>query len=127
MTAHSSAVDKVHMLRLIFCPIVFVFFVCQVLALDSAKLSVIRPAMEDAVKAKQAAGIVTLVMEKGQLVHHEAVGMADITQRGPRLEKHFCPLGKSASMMFAASQSALSSEIPSRPFAGSAGTATSGK
>lgn len=80
MTAHSLAVDKVHMLRLIFCPIVFVFFVCRVLALDSAKLSVIRPAMEDAVKAKQAAGIVTLVMEKGQLVHHEAVGMADITQ-----------------------------------------------
>jgi len=65
MTAHSLAVDKVYMLRLIFCPIVFFFFVCRVLALDSAKLSVIRPAMEDAVKAKQAAGIVTLVKGEG--------------------------------------------------------------
>ncbi len=34
--------------------------------------------MEQAVAAKQAAGVVTLVMEKGKVVHHEAAGMADI-------------------------------------------------
>lgn len=50
-------------------------------ALDAAKLAEIRPAMEQAVAQKQAAGIVTLVMEKGMVVHHEAAGMADIEQR----------------------------------------------
>jgi CubicO group peptidase (beta-lactamase class C family) len=48
------------------------------LALDAGKLAAIQPAMEQAVAAKQAAGVVTLVMEKGKVVHHEAVGMADI-------------------------------------------------
>jgi CubicO group peptidase (beta-lactamase class C family) len=42
--------------------------------------------MEQAVAAKQAAGIVTLVMEKGKIVHHEAVGMADI-KAGRKMEK----------------------------------------
>jgi CubicO group peptidase (beta-lactamase class C family) len=50
--------------------------VCE--AIDTAKLEKIRPAMESAVAQNQAAGIVTLVMEKGKVVHHEAVGMADI-------------------------------------------------
>ena len=49
-------------------------------ALDATRLSAIRPAMEAAVRARQAAGIVTLVLEKGQLVHHEAVGHADLAQ-----------------------------------------------
>jgi len=61
--------------------------VSPALALDPAKLAAIRPAMEEAVKAKQAAGIVTLVMEKGKIVHHDAVGMADIAQ-GRAMEKN---------------------------------------
>jgi CubicO group peptidase (beta-lactamase class C family) len=62
------------------------FLVSQALALDSAKLAAIHPAMEEAVKAKQAAGIVTLVMEKGKVVHHDAAGMADIA-KGRAMEK----------------------------------------
>jgi|UniRef100_UPI003784FF10 CubicO group peptidase (beta-lactamase class C family) len=60
--------------------------ISQALALDPAKLAAIHPAMEVAVKAKQAAGIVTLVMEKGKIVHHDAAGMADIAQ-GRAMEK----------------------------------------
>ncbi|HEY1050056.1 MAG TPA: serine hydrolase domain-containing protein, partial [Prosthecobacter sp.] len=56
------------------------------LGLDSAKLATIHPAMEEAVKAKQAAGVVTLVMEKGKVVHHDAAGMADIA-KGRKMEK----------------------------------------
>jgi CubicO group peptidase (beta-lactamase class C family) len=55
-------------------------------ALDEAKLAAIHPAMEAAVKAKQAAGIVTLVMEKGKVVHFDAAGMADIG-KGRAMEK----------------------------------------
>ncbi len=51
--------------------------------MDAKKLDSIRPAMEAAVAQKQAAGIVTLVMEKGKIVHHEAVGMADIRAGRP--------------------------------------------
>lgn len=47
-------------------------------ALDTAKLAAIKPAMEEAIAAKQAAGIVTLVMEKGKVVHHEAAGLSNI-------------------------------------------------
>ena len=60
--------------------------VSQALALDPAKLAAIHPAMEEAVKAKLAAGIVTLVMEKGKIVHHDAAGMADIA-KGRAMEK----------------------------------------
>lgn len=59
---------------------------CSVWALDAAKLAEIRPAMEQAVAQKQAAGIVTLVMEKGAVVHHEASGLSDI-QQGVKMEK----------------------------------------
>lgn len=47
-------------------------------AIDATKLAAIHGEMEKAVAAKQAAGIVTLVMEKGQVVHHDAAGFADI-------------------------------------------------
>ncbi len=57
--------------------------VAPALALDTAKLAAIHPAMEEAVKAKQAAGIVTLVMENGKVVHHDAAGMADIAKGRP--------------------------------------------
>lgn len=63
-----------------------VFALSQALALDPAKLAAIHPAMEEAVKAKQAAGIVTLVMEKGKVVHHDAAGMADVA-KGRAMEK----------------------------------------
>jgi CubicO group peptidase (beta-lactamase class C family) len=63
-----------------------VLLVSPALALDPAKLAAIHPAMEKAVKAKQAAGIVTLVMEKGEIVHHDAAGMADIA-KGRAMEK----------------------------------------
>lgn len=49
-------------------------------ALDVAKLAAIHTEMEKAVAAKQAAGIVTLVMEKGKVVYHDAAGLADIAQ-----------------------------------------------
>ena len=64
----------------------FFVLIVPALALDPAKLSAIHPAMAEAVKAKQAAGIVTLVMEKGEVVHHAAVGMADIV-KGRAMEK----------------------------------------
>lgn len=63
-----------------------VFALSQALALDAAKLAAIHPAMEEAVKAKQAAGIVTLVMENGKVVHHDSAGMADIA-KGRAMEK----------------------------------------
>lgn len=56
------------------------------LALDTAPLTAIRPAMEAAVQAKQAAGIVTMAMQRGRIIHHESVGMADIAQ-GRAMEK----------------------------------------
>ena len=52
-------------------------------AIDTQKLAEIRPAMELALQKNQAAGIVTLVVEKGRVVHHEAVGMADIKEERP--------------------------------------------
>lgn len=55
-------------------------------ALDAQKLEVIPVAMQQAVQAKQTAGVVTLVVEKGQVVHHSAVGMADIG-KGIKMEK----------------------------------------
>jgi CubicO group peptidase (beta-lactamase class C family) len=48
------------------------------LELNPGVLGKIGPAMEAAVAGKEAAGIVTLVMKEGKVVHHEAVGMADV-------------------------------------------------
>ncbi|WP_395742851.1 serine hydrolase domain-containing protein [Prosthecobacter sp.] len=62
------------------------FFPSLLPALDQAQLAAIHPAMEEAVKAKQAAGIVTLVMENGKVVHHDAAGMADVA-KGRTMEK----------------------------------------
>lgn len=57
-----------------------VLFPVLLQALDESKLAAIHPAMEQAVKAKLAAGIVTLVMENGKIIHHDAAGMADVAQ-----------------------------------------------
>lgn len=54
--------------------------------LSPEKLAQIKPAMEAAVAKHQAAGIVTLVMQGGKVLHHEAVGFADIA-KGRKMEK----------------------------------------
>ncbi len=46
--------------------------------MDSAKLAAIKPAMEELLKQKRAAGVVTLIVRDGRLVHQEAAGMANI-------------------------------------------------
>jgi CubicO group peptidase (beta-lactamase class C family) len=53
------------------------------LELNPAVLGKIAPAMEAAVAGKQAAGIVTLVVKDGKVVHHEAAGMADVAAGKP--------------------------------------------
>jgi CubicO group peptidase (beta-lactamase class C family) len=55
-------------------------------ALDPTRLDAIGPAMEEALRAKQAAGMVTLVIQDGKVVHHAAAGMADL-QKGRPMEK----------------------------------------
>ena len=49
--------------------------------MDSAKLAAIKPAMEELLKQKRAAGVVTLVVRDGRTVHVEAAGMADIEKK----------------------------------------------
>jgi CubicO group peptidase (beta-lactamase class C family) len=53
------------------------------LELNPAVLGKIAPAMEASVAGKAAAGIVTLAVKDGKVVHHEAVGMADIAAGKP--------------------------------------------
>ena len=49
--------------------------------MDSAKLAAIKPAMEELLKQKRAAGVVTLVVRDGRTVHIEAAGMADLEKK----------------------------------------------
>jgi CubicO group peptidase (beta-lactamase class C family) len=49
--------------------------------MDSAKLAAIKPAMEELLKQKRAAGVVTLVVRDGRTVHIEAAGMANIEKK----------------------------------------------
>jgi CubicO group peptidase (beta-lactamase class C family) len=51
--------------------------------MDSAKLAAIKPAMEELLKQKRAAGVVTLVVRDGRTVHIEAAGMANIEKKKP--------------------------------------------
>ena len=51
--------------------------------MDSAKLAAIKPAREELLKQKRAAGVVTLVVRDGRTVHVEAAGMADIEKKKP--------------------------------------------
>ena len=46
--------------------------------MDPAKLDAIKPAMEAMIKEKRAAGVVTLVVKDGRVVHHDAAGFANI-------------------------------------------------
>lgn len=65
---------------------VFCLIAQSLIAYDESKLAGIQAAMQKAVEAKQAAGIVTLVMEKGRVIHHEATGWADIS-KGQKMKK----------------------------------------
>ncbi len=51
--------------------------------MDAAKLAAIKPAMEELLKQKRAAGVVTLVVRDGRTVHAEAAGMANIEKKKP--------------------------------------------
>ncbi len=46
-------------------------------------LAELQPAMEAEIAAQHAAGVVTLVMRDGKLIHHAAAGMADIERKIP--------------------------------------------
>lgn len=50
---------------------------------DFAKLNAIVPAMEAELAAHHAAGVVTLVMKDGKVVHHAATGFADLETQEP--------------------------------------------
>ena len=50
---------------------------------EFAKLAAIQPAMEAELAAHHAAGVVTLVMKNGAIVHHEAAGFADLETQEP--------------------------------------------
>jgi CubicO group peptidase (beta-lactamase class C family) len=58
----------------------------EAVGLKAAPLAAIRAAMEEQIAAHRAAGVVTLVLRDGKVVHHEAVGMAD-RERRRRMEK----------------------------------------
>lgn len=68
-----------------YLPFAFIALGCLSLRgeIKPATLAAIRPAMEATVQNQQAAGVVTLVMENGRVIHHEAVGMADIAAGRP--------------------------------------------
>ncbi len=51
--------------------------------LDSAKLAAIKPAMEALIKEKRAAGVVTLLVKDGRVVHHDAAGFANVESGRP--------------------------------------------
>lgn len=53
---------------------------------DPAILAKIRPAMEAFVEAKEISGAVTMVVRKGQIIHHAAVGRADLERQIPMTE-----------------------------------------
>jgi CubicO group peptidase (beta-lactamase class C family) len=62
-------------------------FSVPLFALDTSRLEAIGPAMQEAVRAKQAAGIVTLVLQDGKVIHHGAAGMAD-AQKGRPMDEN---------------------------------------
>jgi CubicO group peptidase (beta-lactamase class C family) len=62
-------------------------FSVPLFALDASRLEAIGPAMQEAVRAKQAAGIVTLVLQDGKVIHHGAAGMAD-AQKGRPMDEN---------------------------------------
>ncbi len=74
MTLHHSA---------LLCLFATPLFAREPVKLDAAKLAAIRPAMEEAVAHKQAAGIVTLAMKDGQVISLEAVGFANVARKVP--------------------------------------------
>ncbi len=55
----------------------------EALGFSSQRLARIRPAMQRYVDARQLAGIQTFIARKGQVVHSDCVGMADMASRMP--------------------------------------------
>lgn len=50
---------------------------------EAPRIDAIHSAMEKAVAQKQAAGIVTLAMKDGKVIHHDAVGFANVAKQQP--------------------------------------------
>lgn len=51
--------------------------------IPAERLAQIQPAMEAEIKAHHAAGVVTLVLQNGKVLHHEATGFADLEKQTP--------------------------------------------
>jgi len=51
--------------------------------IPAERLAQIQPVMEAEIKASHAAGVVTLVMQNGKVLHHSAAGFADVEQQTP--------------------------------------------
>jgi CubicO group peptidase (beta-lactamase class C family) len=49
--------------------------------MDPAKLAAIKPAMEELLKQKRAAGVVTLIVRDGKIVHQDTAGLANIEKK----------------------------------------------
>lgn len=69
--------------------ILFTFLLCtspalrESLAAAPPEIAAISSAMESELAAHHAAGVVTLVMQDGKIVHHAATGVADLERRVP--------------------------------------------
>lgn len=63
----------------------FVLFLtlAGLLPAEVSRIDSIRVAMEKAVAQKQAAGVVTLAMKDGKVIHHDAVGFANVAKQQP--------------------------------------------
>jgi CubicO group peptidase (beta-lactamase class C family) len=78
-----GVVGRLGEMRLLICFWLVAAGSALALELNPAVLGKIGPAMEAAVAGKEAAGMVTLVMKEGKVVHHEAAGMADVAGGKP--------------------------------------------
>ncbi|HEY9182685.1 MAG TPA: serine hydrolase domain-containing protein, partial [Gammaproteobacteria bacterium] len=64
--------------------------------MSSERLERIGPAMQQHIDAGEIAGVVTLVARRGQIVHFEAYGYADIAKRTPMRTDHIFGLASSS-------------------------------
>lgn len=59
------------------------FLLSGSLLAEAPRIDAIHSAMEKAIAQKQAAGIVTLAMKDGKVIHHDAVGFANVAKQQP--------------------------------------------